>query len=334
LKRLWLLGLLALAGCGEREPPLDHAPGSVLDPAGEGAGVISREMWIQFAVSAAGLALVVVLLVWVVVRGVRNAPAEGDPREDGSGRRWLLLGGIALPAVVLTFLFGLSVRDLQALDAPGRTVATIEVVGHRWWWEVNYVGHPITTANEIVVPVGSPVRIRLQSRDVIHSFWVPRLHHKLDLIPNEWTSTWLRAEKPGVYGGVCAEFCGLQHARMHFVVRALPQREWEEWVAAAAKPAEPPRTESARRGQEVFLSSSCAYCHTIRGTPAAGWVGPDLTHFGSRATIAGATLPNTRGFLGGWIADPQHQKPGALMPRTPLEGDELQDLLDYLQSLR
>jgi cytochrome c oxidase subunit 2 len=335
MRRLWLLGIVALAGCGEREAALDTAPGSVLDPKGQGAEVIAREMWVQFAISAAGLALIVVLLVWVVARGIKNAPAAEDPRQDGKGRRWLLLGGIALPAVVLTFLFALSVRDLNALGNPGgRRAATIEVIGHRWWWEVHYVGHPVTTANELVVPVGPTVQIRLQSRDVIHSFWVPQLQRKLDLLPNEWTSTWLQVDVPGLYRGQCAEFCGLQHARMHFLVRALPQREWQEWLAAAAKPAAKPRTEGARRGQEVFLSSSCAYCHTIRGTPAAGWVGPDLTHLASRHAIAGATLPNTRGNLGGWIADPQHQKPGALMPRTPLRGDELQALLDYLGSLK
>jgi cytochrome c oxidase subunit II len=335
MRRGWLLATLLLAGCGEREAALDRAPGSVLEPHGEGAEVISREIWIQFAVSAAGLALVVGLLVWIVVRGVRRSPPAEDPREDGRGRRWLLLGGIVLPAVVLTFLFGLSIRDLNALGSPGgRSVATIEVVGHRWWWKVHYTGHPVTTANELVVPVGAPVQLRLQSRDVIHSFWVPQLQHKLDLIPNEWTSTWVRVEKPGVYRGVCAEFCGLEHARMHFLVRALPQRAWEEWLAAAAKPAKPPVSESARRGQQVFLSSSCAYCHTIRGTEAGGWLGPDLTHLASRGAIAGATLPNTRGNLAGWISDPQHQKPGALMPRTPLEGGQLQVLLDYLESLK
>jgi len=311
------------------------SPRSTLQPHGDGADVISAEMWIQFAVSAVGLALIVVLLLWIVVRGVRNAPPAEDPREDGRGRSWLLLGGVVLPALVLTFLFGLSIRDLNALGSPGgRPAATIQVIGHRWWWEVHYVGEPITSANELVVPVGAPVQLRLQSRDVIHSFWVPALQHKLDLLPNEWTSTWLRIDDVGVYRGVCAEFCGLQHARMHFLVRALPQREWEAWVADASKPAPPPLGESEKRGRQVFLSSSCAYCHTIRGTTAAGWVGPDLTHLASRHTIAGATLPNTRGNLGGWIADPQHQKPGALMPRTPLTGSQLQDLLDYLETLK
>ena len=328
-----VLPVLALAGCGRREPALDRDPGSALDPKAEGVDVVSQEMWIQFAVSAAGLALVVGLLVWVVVRGVRRAPVEGDPTDDGGGMHWILLGGVALPAVVLTLLFGVSVRSLAALSEPPGPVATINVIGHRWWWEVQYVGTPIETANELVVPTGQPVRIRLISRDVIHSFWVPQLQRKLDLLPNEWNETWIEATESGVYRGVCSEFCGLQHARMHFLVRVLPVDEWRTWLGEASQPASKPVGSRARRGQEVFLSTTCAYCHSIRGTPAGGWLGPDLTHVASREALAGATLPNNRGNLAGWITDPQHQKPGALMPRTLLEGDDLQVLLDYLQGL-
>jgi cytochrome c oxidase subunit II len=332
MKRLaGLAGVLALTACGgERDAALQRDPGSTLDPKGEGAHVVSQEMWVQFAVSAAGLALVVVLLIWIVVRGLRRSP----PAPEGVGTSWVVLGGLVLPAVVLTALFGVSVRSLAALDKSGPYAATVEVVGHRWWWEVRYLGTPITTANEIVIPVDRPVHLRLRSRDVIHSLWVPQLQKKLDLLPSEWTYTWLESDSPGVYRGVCAEFCGLQHARMHFLVRALPAARWRLWLETAAEPAPPPATPRAKRGEKVFLSSSCAYCHSIRGTPAAGWVGPDLTHFASRHAFAGAMLPNRRGYLAGWISDPQHQKPGALMPRTPLGGADLQALLDYLESLK
>jgi cytochrome c oxidase subunit 2 len=192
----------------------------------------------------------------------------------------------------------------------------------------------VRTANEIHVPVGRPVAIDLKSRDVIHSFWVPNLHGKMDAIPGRVTNTWLQADSPGVWRGQCAEFCGLQHAHMALTVVAHPAHEFEQWLSAQREPATQPTEEIALRGQQVFLSGPCMMCHTIRGTPALSAFGPDLTHVASRRTLAAGTIPNTRGHLAGWILDPQVIKPGTRMPPTALGSEDLQALLAYLERLR
>jgi cytochrome c oxidase subunit 2 len=211
---------------------------------------------------------------------------------------------------------------------------TIEVVGHRWWWEVRYPDQHAITANEVVLPVGEPVRVLLTTEDVIHSFWVPRLDRKLDMVPGRRNELVLTAERAGTYRGECAEFCGLQHAHMRFRARALPMAEFQSWLRTAAEPAVEPATDAAREGQRVFLSGTCAACHTIDGTPAGGSVGPPLTHLASRPEIAAGAVPRSRGNLAAWISDPQQIKPGAHMPRSTLTGPELQSLLDYLETLR
>jgi cytochrome c oxidase subunit 2 len=214
----------------------------------------------------------------------------------------------------------------------------VEVTGRLWWWHVRYLdptpSNVFATANEIRVPVGRRVEVRLTSDDVIHSFWVPSLQGKLDLIPGKRTVTWIRADEPGVYRGQCAEYCGLQHAKMAFTVVAMPPAEFASWLANQRRPAAEPRDEDTRRGQAVFLNSGCALCHTIRGTPTAGVTGPDLTHVASRLTLAAGTIPNTKGHLGGWVANPQGIKPGALMPRLDLPAPDFHALLHYLMSLR
>jgi len=310
------------------------APSS-LDPAGRGADVIETEMWIQFAVGAFTFLLVIGLLVFVVARRMQRDPSEAHVANEPGAQRWLVLGGIVFPVVALTGLFGISVHDLVTLaDPPGQEKVIVEVRGQRWWWNFDYPVEGVRSPNHLVIPVGESVRVRLRARDVIHSFWVPQLSRKIDLLPTEWTTIWMKAERPGRYRGLCAEFCGAQHARMHFVVDAVTPVQYDAWRANAKKNAPEPKTASERRGRAIFESHSCAYCHTIRGTKAAGWVGPDLTHLASRPSLAAGTLPNTRGNLGGWISDPQHVKPGALMPPGRLSGPELQALLDYLTTLR
>ena len=203
-----------------------------------------------------------------------------------------------------------------------------------WWWEVRYPQQQITTANELHIPVGRPVRLELTSADVIHSFWVPRLNGKRDMIPGLKTIFWIQADEPGVYRGQCGEYCGTQHANMAFEVIALESAEFDEWLAQQTSAKSPPRSEAAERGGEVFQSAGCAQCHAIQGTDATGTAGPDLTHVGGRRMIGAALLPNTRGNLSGWIADPQGIKPGVKMPRTYLAADELQDLVTYLEGLK
>jgi|1185.fasta_scaffold11385_2 cytochrome c oxidase subunit 2 len=328
-----ILSAFVLAGC--REPVQHESHPSALKPHGSGAHVIAREMWVQFGVAAFTFSLVIGLLIWIlVVRSRRDATAE-EVRDERRPQRWLVLGGIVFPVLTLTVLFGWSVHDLVALnDPPDKGSVVVEVVGHRWWWDVEYPNEGIATANHIVLPVGESVRFRIRSADVIHSFWVPALGRKLDGFPNEWTTMWLHVGDPGRYRGLCAEFCGLQHAHMDLIVDAVTPAKFATWLALAKEKARKPTTESQRRGLQIFESQTCAYCHTIRGTRAAGWAGPDLTHLASRPALAGATLPNTRGNLGGWISDPQHVKPGALMPPAQLTGSQLQALLDYLTSLK
>jgi cytochrome c oxidase subunit 2 len=215
---------------------------------------------------------------------------------------------------------------------------TIEVTGLQWWWNVEYVdtvpSRRVVTANEIHVPVGVPVQIIAKSHDVIHSFWVPSLHGKKDLIPGHTTATWFQADTAGLYRGQCAEFCGHQHAKMALWVVAEPREAYEKWYASQLETPPNPADSIASVGQEVFLSRTCAMCHTIAGTLAASHVGPDLSHVGSRRSIAAGTLPNTRSNLAAWISDPQAIKPGSRMPATTLSPSELNSLVTYLETLK
>jgi cytochrome c oxidase subunit 2 len=214
----------------------------------------------------------------------------------------------------------------------------IEVTGHQWWWELGYRGASpsdnFTSANELHVPVGRPVVIRLKADDVIHSLWVPSLAGKKDLIPGRTATMNFRADQPGRYRGQCAEFCGYQHAFMAFEVIAEPPAAYEAWAAAQRQPAPEPSDPTTRRGQEVFMRGACIMCHAIEGTTAAARKGPDLSHVGGRSTIAAGTLPNRPAEMARWIANPQDFKPGTNMPATSLSSDDMNALVAYLGSLR
>jgi cytochrome c oxidase subunit 2 len=219
----------------------------------------------------------------------------------------------------------------------GADALQIDVIGHQFWWEVTYpdvlASNQFTTANEIHIPVGRPVVLNLTSNDVIHSFWVPELHGKRDLIPAYGNKLTLRADRPGTYLGQCAEFCGYQHAKMRIVVIAEAPEQFAAWQNAQRQSARPPSNAAETRGQQVFLALSCLMCHTVQGTPAGGKVAPDLTHLASRNTIGAGILPNTREHLAAWILDPQVSKPGNKMPPNPMSSEDLQALLAYLGSL-
>jgi cytochrome c oxidase subunit 2 len=214
----------------------------------------------------------------------------------------------------------------------------VDVVGHQWWWEFEY--HDVTPSdvftspNELHIPVGVPVVLKAMSTDVIHSFWVPNLMGKRDLIPGIVTNTWIQADEPGVYRGQCAEFCGHQHAHMAFEVVAEPMDKFQAWIRHQREPALEPSTDEEKRGKDVFMQSTCVTCHAIRGTDAGSHVGPELTHVGSRLTLAAGTLPNARGHLAGWIANSQSIKPGNRMPPNALAAGDLQAVLAYVRSLR
>ena len=270
-------------------------------------------------------------LVYIRSRRAQSDTVLQDP-DDRRSITLVLLAGAVVPAAVLfgMMLWSISINPPVSAQENGLVV---EVTGHQWWWEVHYPHENIITANEIHIPVGQTVTVRLTSADVNHSFWVPQLAPKLDLIPGQWNTMTLEAGKAGTYRGQCAEFCGVQHAHMAFLVIADPPEAFARWVAQEQQPAPDPTTKLAKQGQQVFLSSACVYCHTINGTAADGKVGPDLTHLASRTTIGAALLPNTPGNLAGWIINSQALKPGNKMPPMQLGPDQMQALLAYLATL-
>jgi cytochrome c oxidase subunit 2 len=251
--------------------------------------------------------------------------------------RWI----VGAAGVTVLLLFVLLVHDLLT----GRALAefaddsalTVRVTGRQWWWQFEYQdpvpNRRVLTANELHVPVGRKIRVDVASRDVIHSFWAPELFGKLDLIPGYTGTTYFRADRAGVYRGRCAEFCGLQHAHMDFLIVAEPAARFDAWYEGQLKAGKTPADTLLQKGQHVFLTKGCVLCHAVRGTPADSRVGPDLTHLASRATIASGTLPRNRRSLEGWILDPQRIKPGVRMPPTSFEPGQLDALLSYLESL-
>jgi cytochrome c oxidase subunit 2 len=211
---------------------------------------------------------------------------------------------------------------------------TIEAIGHQWYWEFRYPGTQAVTADEMHIPVGTRINLVATTADVIHSFWVPELNRKIDTIPGQRNRILLYANRPGIYRGQCAEYCGLQHAHMSMLVFAQPKAQFRAWLRRQSAPAANPKTALERRGRSVFLNGACSSCHAIRGTSAAGYVGPDLTHLASRTTLAGVTIPDTRAYLSRWVPDSQHFKPGNQMPDLRLTDTQLTALVAYLESLR
>jgi len=304
---------------------------SALDPAGDQAGGIAGLFWLFLGVLGAIYLLVLVLLAGALL-GLRQRAAT-EWRLSGLLTLWA--GGTAVIILGLTaFSYATDARITRAGDD---AELTVEVTAKQFWWQVKYVdpqpSRSFETANEVFLPVGVPVRFILKSQDVIHSFWIPNLHGKTDLIPGRVNETEIVARRAGVYRGQCAEFCGFQHAHMALDAVALPAAEFDAWRESRLKSAPTPEDEVLKEGMRVFLTSACVMCHTIRGTSASSRVGPDLTHVAGRRTLAAGTLPYSRGNLGGWITNPQSIKPGSQMPDIRLEPDQLQALLAYLDSL-
>jgi cytochrome c oxidase subunit 2 len=259
-----------------------------------------------------------------------------SPPDDRKLAR-IIAGAGAATVLTLFIYLAVDLRVGRATTTVPRPALVIKLTGHQWWWDVEYqdsvLQHRVHTANEFHIPVGEPVLIQLEAADVIHSFWVPSLAGKKDLIPGHPNTMWLVADRAGTYRAQCAEFCGHQHAKMAMLVIAEPRDRFNQWYERQLAPAAEPRDSAGEAGRQVFMGSSCPMCHTIQGTLAASRVGPPLTHLASRHTIAAGTLPNTRGNLGAWILDPQAVKPGASMPPSALSGRALTALLAYLESL-
>ena len=309
-----------LAGC-ER---------GVLAPSGVDARSIATLSWVMFLVATFVLVVTLTLAATGIALGRRRGAQPPSPRWQAG---LVITGGIAAPffAAMAVTAGSVSIGD-ETPPAEEAAGAHLEVVGKRWWWEVRYRdadGRTLAvTANEIHVPVGERSVVRLRSDNVNHSFWVPSVQGKTDLVPGRTNTIFLEPDRPGVYLGQCAEFCGVQHALMLVRVVAQEREAFDAWLARQGEAA------VATGGLEVFMNKGCGECHTIRGTGADGDDGPDLTHLASRDTLASGVLPNTRGNLGGWITDTQRVKPGALMPATRMSPDDLHALLDFLQSLR
>jgi cytochrome c oxidase subunit 2 len=303
---------------------------SVLHPASPDAAIIAHLAWVLFGGGAVIFIAVMALMVLSLRRDARHA----------STRWWIAGAGIAFPVVVLTALLVWSTwRSAHLSPQTSRGAMSIGVTAKMWWWEVRYrdpaSGRDIVSANEIRIPTGRPVYLGLTSTDVIHSHWVPSLNGKMDTVPGRVTGLTLHADKPGIYRGQCAEYCGEQHARMALHVVAMAPAEFDAWLAREAQPARAPDKALIERGRAAFLEQRCQSCHTVRGVAEGARLGPDLTHVGGRMHIAAGTLQNHRGTLAGWIANPQAIKPGARMPAAlDIDGEALHALAAWLEQLK
>lgn len=316
---------------------------SAVDPAGPQSGHIhalgSLFLWATATVYALTMGALAVAVLRPRAKGSSDAPVAAPPL-DRELRAGIVVSAAVLVTVAILFVFlfadFVTGRRIDSLADPHAPV--VKVTARQWWWEVKYddadPSNIVTTANELHLPLRQAVHVELEAADVIHSFWVPNLHGKTDAIPGHTTRLHLRADREGTFWGQCAEFCGLQHANMRLVVVAEPEDAFRRWLDARRQNAPEPATESQKRGQRVFLTNTCAMCHAVQGTTAQSRVGPDLTHVGSRPRLAAGTLPNTRGHLAGWVADPHGVKPGVRMPPNPLPPNDIQALLDYLESLK
>jgi len=312
---------------------------SIVAPAGVYAASIHRLWLLMLWVSAAVFGILLGLMLAALTRGMRQCrPGALPPTSDHRLSR-VIGAGILATLAVLVALLAASVWTGRAVASPhGDPPLGIAIVGHQWWWEVEYEdaqpSRRVLTANELHLPLHRPVVLKVTSRDVIHSFWVPTLQGKRDLIPGMTTVMWLQADRAGRFRGQCAEFCGLQHAHMAFDVVAEPPASFEQWLAQARAPARVPGTSLERQGLAVFTAGRCGRCHTIRGTDAAGQIAPDLTHVASRRTLGAGTLSNTPAHRRAWIADPQAFKPGNQMPASSMGDEAMAALLAYLDTLR
>lgn len=301
-----------------------HPAGPVADTLLGVAGVLSAGAFVIFTG--------VMALLWLALR---RRPVRANVRL------WLLGGGLAFPTLVLALLFGYSQWHKPPWRvAPPKDALIVGVTAHLWWWELRYrdpgSGREIVSANEIRIPVGRPVYFGLTSADVIHSFWVPALGGKMDMVPGRIQHLQLQANQPGTWRGQCAEFCGEEHARMALHVVAQAPDAFDAWLAAQAQPAAEPTTAQAMRGREAFVANRCNACHTVRGVSEESRLGPDLTHIGSRLSLGAGTLPNDRRHLAEWIARTQQHKPGARMPSSGerIDAATLESIAAWLSDLR
>ncbi|MDB5703449.1 MAG: hypothetical protein JWN66_565 [Sphingomonas bacterium] len=332
MRRLPLIFLLALAGCAGIQSPLN--------PAGDQAQSLSGLLTLMSWVCGIMYLLVIGFLgvsLWRSRRKLADVPPMVNPADIGLGRSLIAWGAIIVVGLTVLIVASFLVdRSLAAGRA--REALEVRVTGHQWWWRLQYrdpaTGSWIETANELHLPVGRTIRVELGSADVIHSFWVPTVAGKMDVIPGRINVIDLSPHRTGWFRGQCAEFCGLQHAHMAFDVKVESQAAFDAWLAGQARNVTAPPDPVLTRGMQIVTGGQCAGCHVVRGTAAAGRAGPDLTHIGSRRSISAGTLPFSRGGLQGWIAQPQALKPGTMMPPVALEPADADAVARYLESLK
>lgn len=333
MKRVLLLcSALCMTACAGNQ--------SVLNPAGDQAHALASLLGLATWISAVVYGLVLGFLglsLWRARHALSGGEAPSVDPGDRAMHRTLGLWSALIVAALTVLIFASFLVDRSLADARGRQALQVRVTGHQWWWRLQYrdpaTGAWIETANELHVPLGRTVRIELGSADVIHSFWVPNVAGKMDVVPGRINVIDITTRRTGWFRGQCAEFCGLQHAHMAFDVKVESQSEFDAWLAGQARPASAPRDTVLAQGAQVF-SVKCAACHVVRGTGAKGRAGPDLTHVAARRAIAAGTLPFSRGALQAWIAQPQAVKPGTLMPAVTLEPKDADAVARYLVSLQ
>jgi len=334
--------VLALSGCEALQSTF-NAHG----PAARSISHLSALMCVLF--------LVMIVIMWglfaIAFYKRRGTLEEHDLISSGGGESWIAVGGIAIPLIVLTVLFVWGLSLLRAFPIHGMHGTAnlsrmqesmkpdIRIIGHQWWWEIEYLNDDVSkdfiTANELHLPVGKAVNIEVETHDVMHSFWIPALHGKVDLIPGMKNYIRIEASDPGEYTGQCAEYCGAENALMRLLAVAQPAKEYEAWLEAQRAPGSVPTSPLAVAGMQQFVGGACAMCHTVRGTIAGGRVAPDLTHIGSRKYIAANVYPNNNAYLEAWITHAQSLKPDSEMPNlTQFSGKQLQELVAYLRQLQ
>ncbi len=364
LKRRHLIALPALASLAVLASCTPSNPQSTFDALGP---VAESQLLLFQVIFWAGVVVFVIVMAALIYISVRYRAREGDgDPEQIHGHKGMEIGWSIAPAVVLLIVAPWTIYTIFANEnsplPPEEGGLVVEATGHQWWFEFRYkvqdrVSEEVVTANELHIPVGEPVNVDLVSKDVIHSFWVPKLAGKVDMVPNNDNGLWMQADEAGVYAGQCAEFCGVSHANMRFTVIAQPPDEFDAWLREQAAPAAEPTeaTPLIRLGHDVFVTrfgretpadedvqgAGCNACHRIEGTSARGTSGPDLTHFASRATFAAGSMDNTAEYLRSWLHSPEEMKPGNVMSRdgevfnspTGLTEVQISALIAFLRSL-
>ena len=336
--------LLLLSGCDIMHT--GESIGNTHGPAAHNIAMLSHALSITF--------LITIVVMWALIGyALKRNPGtlkEHMAVDTGGGNAWIAIGGLAIPLLVLSIFFFLGLDllsdfpihgDHGAMNMNGMTAKSkpdILIVGHQWWWEIHYLedpNHPVVSANEVHIPSNRPVNIELRTADVIHSFWVPSLHGKVDMLPGNVNFIRIEASEPGSYLGQCEVYCGKQHANMHILLIAQKPSDFDAWLANQARPSAVPNSQEAMLGRQMYLAGPCARCHTVRGIPSDGKFGPDLTHIGSRREIGANSFPNNEAYLAGWIANAQALKPGCKMPAiTQYNGAQLRALVGYLRQLQ